>query len=323
MRVRPRSFLERRVVDPLFAAVAYGAYAVFGLFPVAWSSATLGWLARQVGPLLPVTRRARHNLTRVFPEKSPAEIAAIIRGMWEHFGRYAGEYPGLRKLWDDSLAHQVEAAGIDRLRNLPPEERPFTVQGRFVEIVGVENFLEMRDDGKPGLLFSAHYGNWELLPMGAARFGLPLSALFRTPNNPYVARLIRHFRRGMGNLLPKGIEGALASARVLDNGGHLGMLVDQKLNRGIALPFFGRTAMTSPTLAKLAYRYRCPVYGARVDRVRGTHFRIVIEPPLTLPDESDEDAFVMALMTEVNATVERWVRARPEQWFWLHRRWPD
>ncbi len=323
MRVRPRTWLERRVVDPLFAALAYGAYAVFGLLPVTWSSGAIGWLARMVGPHLPATQRARHNLVRCFPEKSAAEIETIMRDMWEHLGRYAGEYPGIKQLLDDSIRDQAEAIGVDTLRKLPPEERPVAIQGKYTEVVGVENFVEMREDGKPALLFSGHFGNWELLPLAAERFGLRFSALFRTPNNPYVARLILHLRRGMGELLPKGVEGALASARVLEKGGHLGMLVDQKLNRGLAIPFFGRTAMTSPTLAKLAYRYRCPVYGARVERIKGTRFRIFIDPPMELPQEEDEDAFVEAMMIEVNKTVERWVRGRPDHWFWLHRRWPD
>lgn len=322
-RARPRSWVERRLLDPLSAAAAYGIYALVAALPVTWASAALGRTARLLGPLLPVTRRARRNLAHAFPEKSRAEISAIIRGMWENLGRTAGEYPGMRQLFDDSLAQQVMAVGVEAVRNLPAERRPFVVRGRYVEVVGVENFLDIRDGGRPTLLFSAHYGNWELLPLAGGQFGLSVAVLFRTPNNPHVARLLDHVRRGMGELVPKGVEGALASVRVLEQGGHLGMLVDQKLNRGPAIPFFGRPAMTSPTLAKLAYRFRCPVYGARVERVRGTRFRIVIEPPMPLPEAADEQAFVTQLMTSVNATIERWVRERPELWFWLHRRWPD
>lgn len=323
MRARPRSWPERHIFDPIAAAAAYGVYALIALLPVDWASAMLGRTARAIGPLLPVTRRAQRNLERAFPEKSAAEIGAIIRGMWENLGRTAGEYPGLRQLWDESLGQQVLAAGIETIRALPPERRPFVINGPHLEVVGVENFLEVRDGGKPAILFSAHLGNWELLPLGAGRFGLPLTALFRTPNNPHVAKLVSHIRRGMGDLLPKGLQGAMGAARVLDNGGCLGMLVDQKLNRGLAVPFFGRPAMTSPTLAKLAFRYQCLVCPARVERLGGTRFRIVVDPPMTMPAETEETAFVEALTTQVNAVVEGWVRARPEQWFWLHRRWPD
>ncbi len=101
------------------------------------------------------------------------------------------------------------------------------------------------------------------------------------------------------------------------------MLVDQKLNDGIAVPFFGRDAMTAPALAQLALRFRCPVVPARVERLGGARFRLTIYPPMGLPDSGDHDADVSETMRRVNAHFEDWIRARPEQWLWLHRRWPD
>jgi Kdo2-lipid IVA lauroyltransferase/acyltransferase len=89
------------------------------------------------------------------------------------------------------------------------------------------------------------------------------------------------------------------------------------------VPFFGRDAMTAPALARLARRFDCVVVPARVERVKGAHFRLVCETPLAVPKTEDQHADVLALMTAVNATVERWIRADPKQWFWLHRRWPD
>jgi KDO2-lipid IV(A) lauroyltransferase len=87
--------------------------------------------------------------------------------------------------------------------------------------------------------------------------------------------------------------------------------------------FFGRDAMTAPALARLARRFDCVVVPARVERLGGAHFRLTCEAPLAVPHTADAHADTLALMTAVNATVERWVRADPAQWFWLHRRWPD
>jgi KDO2-lipid IV(A) lauroyltransferase len=101
------------------------------------------------------------------------------------------------------------------------------------------------------------------------------------------------------------------------------LLVDQKLNDGIAVPFFGRPAMTAPALALLALHFDCTVLPARVERLHGAHFRLTIEPPLSLARTGNRTADAAALMTEVNRTLERWIRHRPDQWFWLHRRWPD
>ena len=95
------------------------------------------------------------------------------------------------------------------------------------------------------------------------------------------------------------------------------------MNDGIPVPFFGRDAMTAPALARLALRYDCAVVPVRVDRIAGARFRITVETPLALPHSGDTEADTLALMTAVNAVIERWVRERPEHWFWLHRRWPD
>jgi KDO2-lipid IV(A) lauroyltransferase len=101
------------------------------------------------------------------------------------------------------------------------------------------------------------------------------------------------------------------------------MLVDQKMNDGIAVPFFGRDAMTAPAIAELALRYDCTVLPARVERLPGAKFHVTVFPPHPLPTSGDKAADVLALMTTINATLEGWIRERPGHWFWLHRRWPD
>ena len=120
-----------------------------------------------------------------------------------------------------------------------------------------------------------------------------------------------------------GAGGAKKLIEALSRGEHLGMLVDQKLNEGIAVPFFGRDAMTAPALAQLALRFGCPVVPARVERLDGAHFRLTVYPPLTLATSGDRQADIAAAMGQINALIEEWIRARPEQWLWLHRRWPD
>jgi KDO2-lipid IV(A) lauroyltransferase len=101
------------------------------------------------------------------------------------------------------------------------------------------------------------------------------------------------------------------------------MLADQKMNDGIPVPFFGRMAMTSSALAALALRFDCDVLPARVERLGGAAFRLTVFPALPLPRSGDHHADVAALMARVNRILEQWIRDRPEQWFWLHRRWPD
>ena len=84
-----------------------------------------------------------------------------------------------------------------------------------------------------------------------------------------------------------------------------------------------REPFLAPALAALALRFDCDVLPARVERLTGAHFRLTVFPPLPLPRSGDPQADAAALMAQVNAILETWVRDRPEQWFWVHRRWPD
>jgi len=154
------------------------------------------------------------------------------------------------------------------------------------------------------------------------RHGLSVAIFFRPPNNPFAAQLVRRIRgRSMGRLLPSGLLGTIAAQEALEKGETLGMLVDQHHGLGQPIPFFGRPARTALTLAKLARRYRCPVYGAFVERLGGARFRLVLRPALELTWTDDAEADLRATMTKVNKTIENWVRAHPDQWLWLHRRW--
>ncbi len=108
----------------------------------------------------------------------------------------------------------------------------------------------------------------------------------------------------------------------MKEGKTLGILVDQKMNDGISVPFMGREAMTAPALAELALRYDCPVVPAHVVRLSGATFEVFVEEPLVVKKTGNRHLDVAALMEQVNQTMETWVREHPEQWLWVHNRWP-
>lgn len=290
---------RRWVMHPLEAALVYPLYGLFRLLPLDTASAIGGWIGRNLGPYLPVTRRAVDNLRRAFPEKTAAEIARIVAAMWDNLGRVAAEYPQLDRIVIDGRARRVTIQGAD-----------------------IVDFL--KHSSKPGILFSAHFGNWELASVAADRSGIALTRIYRAANNRLIEKLIRHGRRDIaGALVPKGAAGARETLAALKAGGYVAMLIDQKMNDGIAVPFFGRDAMTAPAIAQLALKFDCPVVPARVERLDGARFRVTVFPPLALPNTGDRRADVLAAMTKINAVLEGWIRERPEQWLWLHRRWPD
>jgi KDO2-lipid IV(A) lauroyltransferase len=273
-------------------------FGAFGLLPLDWASAIGGALARTIGPRLAISKRARLNIRRALPELADHEIAKTIAQMWDNLGRVAAEYPHLRQI------------------------RVFEPGGR-VETHGFEHMNLAVATGRRMIIFSGHIANWEIGMLAAVQYGAEVAQIYRAANNPLIDRMITRFRGTGGELIPKGSVGARRAIAVLRRGAHLTILADQKMNDGIPVPFFGRPAMTASALAALALRFDCDVLPARVERLGGARFRLTVFPPLPLPRSGDHHADVATLMTRVNQTLEDWIRDRPQEWFWVHRRWPD
>ncbi len=301
MRPRQSFWVRIRHVFELIAVMAFVMPMRF--LPIDWASGFGGALGRCLGPRLPVSRVARANLRHAYPEKSDAEIETILRGVWDNLGRCLCEYPHLPHIWD--VAEDGRGGG-----------------GR-IDPAGASEFAALRESGKPAIIFGAHIANWELLPIAPARHGMPVTVLFRPPNNPMVAALLQRIREAaMGDLISTGVHTAIAAVEVLDRGGRLGLLVDQHALLGVPVPFFGRPAKVSALLGKLARRYGCEVRGSWIERLDGARFRINLTPPIALPPFTDDAAAdATAIMAKVTSVGEEWVRARPEQWLWIHRRW--
>ena len=257
--------------------------------------------ARWLGPKLNRHRVAMDNLAIAFPEKSIEERQQIASDSWAQMARSLLEYGYLDQVFDLTAGSK----GSDR-----------------IEIGNADQFLKLRDDGLPAILFTGHLANFELLPMAAAEFGLQILSLFRQPNNKYAAKRVAQARKDFSKNLVASREGAsfqLMSA--LERGDHVGLLIDQKFRRGIMVPFFGKDAPSNPLLAKLARRYDCPVHGARTIRLPNGRFRLEITDELVLPRDENGDIDIWGTTRLVNGIVEEWVREYPEQWLWIHRRW--
>ena len=270
------------------------------LDPVACSNLG-GRTARLLGPLLPVSRIADRNLEDALPELDAASRRRIIAGVWDNLGRNVLELPHL-----GSFTRTVEGPGW--------------------EVEGEQHLIAVRDAGERTLFFSGHLGNWEMMLPIAAALGISMSSFYRAASNPEVDRAIQAMRLGaLGNrvsMFPKGASGARAALVRFRRGGSLGFLVDQKMNDGIAVPFFGRDAMTAPAMAQLALRFDAPVVPVHVVRLGPCRFRMVCEAPLVVPRTGDQAADVLAISSAMNRRLELWIRDDPSAWLWLHRRWP-
>jgi Kdo2-lipid IVA lauroyltransferase/acyltransferase len=262
-----------------------------------------GRVARTVGPRLREQKIGRANLASAFPEKSPEEIETILRAVWENLGRGAAEFAHIDHIWD-----HVEAQ---------PELGRIDVPRRTNQL-----FHQLRLDGKPGLIFTAHLGNWEMPALAAVAHGLETAILYRRPNIASADRIIQEMRQvKMGTLIPAGRDAPLRLAEALRNGQHVGMLVDQYLTNGVEVTFFGRKTKANPMLARLLRQVECPVHGVHVIRLPNHRFRIELTEEIPPVRDAGGKIDIQGTTQAITTVIEGWIRKYPEQWLWLHRRW--
>jgi KDO2-lipid IV(A) lauroyltransferase len=301
---RYRRLLTDRLKRALDAVAGKGAalmLAVIHRFDRVAVSNMAGALMRLIGPWLREHRIGRDNLRAAFPDKSAAEIEAVLRGVWDNLGRVGAE-----------IAH------LDHICSGDPHKRT------FIDYTpdSIERFIRLRDDGRPALVFAAHLANWELPAVIAASDGLESTVLYRRPNLGAVADAVIAVRKGlMGEMVASSLSAPVALARALERGRHVAMLVDQHYTRGIDVSFFGRTCKVNPLIAMLAREAECPIHGTRVIRLPGNRFRGEVSEEVKPVRDAAGRIDVQGTMQAITEVVEGWVREHPEQWLWVHRRW--
>lgn len=279
-----KHLIEAMAVRVLFRA--------FRTLPLDVASLAGSFMAQSIGPLLPAHKTAAKNLALAMPGLTKNQRYDILMRMWSNLGRVAAEMPHL----------------------------PGTQLYQRMRMHGLENIPQ---SGTPVIFFSGHLGNWELTYPMAHQRHISTVLVYRQANNLYVDTIIRDLRASQcTDQLPKGHKGAFRLMRAIKDKQSLAMLVDQKMNDGIPIPFFGHDAMTAPAIAEFALRYDLPLVPARVVRTKGCHFEGYIYPPLVYEKTGDEETDVRTIMTQINRLLEEWIREHPEQWFWVHKRWP-
>jgi KDO2-lipid IV(A) lauroyltransferase len=262
----------------------------FRILPLDVASALGGLLGRIFGPFSRAHLTARRNLEHALPEIDDAKRSVILRDMWDNLGRVVAEYPHL--------------------------SRP--IMRKRITIEGGEYLEHFKQSKEAAIYISGHFANWEIVPLAAAIRGFPMVLIYRAANNPVADRIIRYLRAGHSiSMHNKGLHGARQALKALKEGVPVAMLVDQKMNDGSPVPFFGRDAMTATAVAQMAIKLQVPLFLARVVRTDGAHFHVTLHEPL----KCDPGADPIDVMAGINAQFERWIREHPAQWFWVHNRW--
>lgn len=284
----------------MLEAALFDAAMLFArLFSVDSVSDFGAWAFRTLGPLTGANRVAERNLRIAFPEADEAEINQLLRAQWTELGRSLMEFLVLDRIVADTGRLQVE--GEDRL-------------GVIAAGAG------------PVVFISGHFSNFEMMAAAIVRAGVKCQVTYRAMNNPYVDERVRRnrFRYGVRLFAPKGLDGARELMRALERGESVALMNDQKFNGGIAAPLFGQLAHTAPGPSTFALRFGLPLQPLSVQRTGpGARFKVIVHDPIPLENTGDKAADLEAGVRRINAFVEDRVRARPTEWFWVHRRWPN
>jgi Lauroyl/myristoyl acyltransferase len=253
---------------------------------------TMGWfMAHVFAPLAGYTKRVRANLHHVMPDMPEAEIRRLMRAVPDNAGRTLIEiYSG--------------PEFIARMKDI-----------RF-EGPGAEILREARDNRRPVILHTGHFGNYDVPRAALIAHGYDVGSLYNPMKNKFFNE---HYVKAIGTigqpLFPRGRRGYAQLLKHLKSGGMIGFLSDVYVNEGAMLTFFGQPAPTALSAAELALKYDAllvPIYGVRLED--GLHFRVQVEAPV--PHTTAEE-----MAQALNDSLEAITRQHMEQWFWIHRRW--
>ena len=281
-------------------AAAWPFIKLLGLLPLSLARAvgiSLAWIfylfhfrLRRVG---------MRNLALAFPEKSAKERARILRGEFTSLGRQLAEVCQFPRFTPQNI-------------------------DQVVIYDGFANYEQARARGRGVLFLTAHFGGWELSAFAHSLHGHPMHIVMRPMDNPYLDRMITHYRTMHGNkTVDKDdfVRGLLAATKA---GECVGILMDTNMTppQGIFVNFFGFPACTASGLARIALRTDAAVVpGFTIwDRTLGK-YRLRFDPAVKLVRTGDLEADILANTQKFTSIIEDYVRKYPEQWLWVHRRW--
>ena len=268
--------------------------------PRRWLEAFGAALGATVWALRIRRRVVLDNLRLAFPERTEAERRAIARKTFLNLGRMIADFVRLPFLRKEELDAIFVYDGWDRLE-------------------------EARARGKGLIACTAHFGNFEVLAAAHTLRGTPVTMIARQMGKSRANDLWRALRArsGVEELVVKKGSTLAAAVRSIQAGRALGYVIDQNqpARHAIFPTFFGVPAATAATPAVLALRSGAAVVFVLSYPLGDGRHRVVLEGPLEVPHTGDRERDILAFMQDLNDRLERWVRAHPEQWYWLHRRW--
>jgi len=274
-----------------------GIEAIFRALPLRAARGVGAGLGGLVGLLGIRKQVALDQLNLALPELSDTERRKIVNGVYRSFGKTLAEFSRLPLLNPQNINSLMEFHGLDVMRAAIAEGKG---------VIGV----------------SGHLGNWEWMGAGTALSGIPLTYIVASQTNRLIEERMDSLRKGCGiEIVNRTDNAAKGTLRALRNGHLVAILCDQDAHEdGVFVPYFGRLASTPRGAMVFALRTGSPVFFTEGIRI-GQTFRVTYERMDMSDLPEDHEAAVTEGMARITARLEKSVRAFPDQWLWLHRRW--
>lgn len=301
---RGRAVLDRHRIARIAVSLTHDRNTASAVAVPEAATVDVPALGRLFYHLLPLRRDVIvGNLSRVYGDTlDPAGIRALAQAHYGHLARLFGEF--IRFRWLSAR----EKAALVRIENL-------------------DAFIAAQALGKGTLILTGHFGNWEVSTIAGIGHYPEVKGRFhfvrRAVKPAWLDRLVtRRFNEAGFGVFPK--RGSLdAMLDTLAKGDFIVFPFDQHANPpdGIESEFFGHPAWTFKSLAIIALATGAPVLPATSWREPDGRHVLRFEEAL-LPIEHENTTEAIRINTRAyNAKLEELVLRRPEQWYWVHRRW--
>ena len=248
-------------------------------------------MSRIIGPLAGYRKRAMGHIAHIFPDMPTDARRALATACLNNSGRTLIENYSTKDMLTRMTGHPVTGPGLAALQTA-------------------------QKAGRPVILVSGHFGNYEATRAALVEHGFSIGGLYRDMANPYFnAHYVKTMEAFGGPVFPQGRKGTSGFVRHLKSGGQLVLLFDQHVFHAPVLDFLGKPARTAVSAAELALRFDAlliPFYGIR--QPDGFGFECVLEAPIPHSDP-------LTMTQAMNDSISARIRANPEQWFWVPRRW--
>ena len=238
------------------------------------------------------------NLKLAFPLLSIAEHERILRGEYRQAGHLLAEFC-----------------------TMPSYNQRFV--SRFIQYDGLKRYLQARDRGRGVLVLTGHLGAWELSSFFHSLMGYPMGMVIRRLDNPLIDAYVNRIRCLHGNRVLHKDDFARALLSEMAAGATVGILMDTNMTppQGVFVPFFGVLACSAAGLARVARKTGAAVLpGFLLEEPEG-RYRLHFGEEVEVTRTADAEADALTNTARFTRVLEQYIRASPEQWLWMHRRW--